>query len=93
MLSACDTLEPPDDWEESGEHYTSNIELRWSDELYRLLGFVPGTVKPTPEVFLQAVHPEDRELVARSHRLVTTGLCFPTAKNALCANSRQLILR
>ena len=66
----CDTLEPPDDWEESGEHYTSNIELRWSDELYRLLGFVPGTVKPTPEVFLQAVHPEDRELVARSHRLV-----------------------
>ncbi|MGB7711274.1 MAG: MASE1 domain-containing protein [Microcoleus sp.] len=65
----CDTLEPPDDWEESGEHYTSNIELRWSDELYRLLGFVPGTVKPTPEVFLQAVHPEDRELVARSHRL------------------------
>jgi PAS fold./GAF domain. len=65
----CATLEPPDDWEESGEHYTSNIELRWSDELYRLLGFVPGTVKPTPEVFLQAVHPEDRELVARSHRL------------------------
>jgi signal transduction histidine kinase/integral membrane sensor domain MASE1 len=66
----CDTLEPPDDWEENREkHYTSNIELRWSDELYRLLGFVPGTVKPTPEVFLQAVHPEDRELVARSHRL------------------------
>ncbi|NJK65385.1 MAG: PAS domain-containing protein [Microcoleus sp. SU_5_3] len=35
---------------------------------YRLLGFVPGRVKPTPAVFLQAVHPEDRELVARSHR-------------------------
>jgi integral membrane sensor domain MASE1/PAS domain-containing protein len=51
---------------ESAEHHLSNIELRWSDELYRLLGFVPGTVKPTPEVFLQAVHPEDRELVARS---------------------------
>ena len=67
----ADTLEPPDDWEENREkHHTSNIELRWSDELYRLLGFVPGTVKPTPEVFLQAVHPEDRELVARSHRLV-----------------------
>ncbi|MEO6861973.1 MAG: MASE1 domain-containing protein, partial [Microcoleus sp.] len=51
---------------ESAEHHLSNIELRWSDELYRLLGFAPGTVKPTPEVFLQAVHPEDRELVARS---------------------------
>ncbi|MGB3263888.1 MAG: MASE1 domain-containing protein [Microcoleus sp.] len=45
---------------------SSNIELRWSDELYRLLGLVPGTLKPTPSVFLQAVHPEDRELVARS---------------------------
>ena len=45
---------------------TPDIELRWSDELYRLLGLVPGTVKPTPSVFLQAVHPEDRELVARS---------------------------
>ncbi|MEG5138438.1 MASE1 domain-containing protein [Microcoleus sp. A6-C6] len=51
---------------ESPEHHISNIELRWSDELYRLLGLTPGTVKPTPEVFLQTVHPEDRELVARS---------------------------
>ncbi|MBE9187246.1 MASE1 domain-containing protein [Microcoleus sp. LEGE 07076] len=53
--------------EQSAENnISSNIELRWSDELYRLLGLAPGTVKPTPEVFLQAVHPEDRELVARS---------------------------
>jgi len=62
----CATIEPTDNSQESREHHTSNIELRWSDELYRLLGFVPGTVKPAPEVFLQAVHPEDRELVARS---------------------------
>ncbi|MCC3593418.1 MAG: MASE1 domain-containing protein [Microcoleus sp. PH2017_28_MFU_U_A] len=51
---------------EAAAHHISNIELRWSDELYRLLGLAPGTVKPTPEVFLQAVHPDDRELVARS---------------------------
>ena len=50
----------------SAEHPAPTIELRWSDELYRLLGLTPGTVKPTPEVFLQAVHPDDRELVARS---------------------------
>ena len=62
----CVAIEPTDNCEASAEHLTPNIELRWSDELYRLLGLTPGTVKPTPEVFLQAVHPEDRELVARS---------------------------
>ncbi|WP_228050313.1 MASE1 domain-containing protein [Tychonema sp. LEGE 06208] len=60
-------IKPADRCEQSAENnISSNIELRWSDELYRLLGLVPGTVKPTPSVFLQAVHPEDRELVARS---------------------------
>ena len=63
----CATIEPPHNCQEFRKH-TSNIELRWSDELYRLLGFAPGTVKPAPEVFLQAVHPEDRELVSRSQR-------------------------
>ncbi|MEG4058205.1 MULTISPECIES: MASE1 domain-containing protein [unclassified Microcoleus] len=64
----CAALTATDNCEESAEHHISNIELRWSNELYRLLGLAPGTVKPTPEVFLQAVHPEDRELVARSQR-------------------------
>jgi len=64
----CAAVETTYNSEESAEHRISNIELRWSNELYRLLGFAPGTVKPTPEVFLQAVHPEDRELVARSQR-------------------------
>ncbi|MEG4285371.1 MASE1 domain-containing protein [Microcoleus sp. A006_D1] len=62
----CTAIGPTDNCEESAEHLTPKIELQWSDELYRLLGLTPGTVKPTPEVFLQAVHPEDRELVARS---------------------------
>ncbi|HLO48177.1 MAG TPA: MASE1 domain-containing protein, partial [Kamptonema sp.] len=46
----------------------SIIELRWSAELYRLLGYVPGDFEPSEEAFLRAVHPEDRELVARSHQ-------------------------
>ncbi|MEG4579827.1 MASE1 domain-containing protein [Microcoleus sp. MON1_C5] len=64
----CTAVAATENFQESSEHCTPNSELRWSDELYRLLGFAPGTVKPTPEVFLQAVHPEDRELVARSQR-------------------------
>ncbi|MEG4497469.1 MASE1 domain-containing protein [Microcoleus sp. F10-C6] len=64
----CAAVTATDNCQESAADRISNIELRWSNELYRLLGFAPGTVKPTPEVFLQAVHPEDRELVARSQR-------------------------
>jgi PAS domain S-box-containing protein len=31
----------------------------WSDECYRILGFVPGAVTPTRDSFLQAIHPDD----------------------------------
>ncbi|MEG4467145.1 MASE1 domain-containing protein, partial [Microcoleus sp. AT9_B5] len=62
----CAAVTATDNCQASAADRISNIELRWSKELYRLLGFAPGTVKPTPSVFLQAVHPEDRELVARS---------------------------
>lgn len=51
------------DWEWRGPQAG---QLRWSDELYRLLGFAPGSFKPSQEAFLQAVHPDDRELVERS---------------------------
>jgi PAS domain S-box-containing protein len=32
----------------------------WTDELYRLLGYAPGEVEASPELYLQHVHPEDR---------------------------------
>ena len=41
-------------------------QLRWSQELYRILGQEPGTFEPTLEAFLEYVHPEDRELVKTS---------------------------
>jgi|GEM_PF-1530555 len=36
-------------------------ELVWSDELYRILGFMPQEVVPTYELFLSHVHEDDRE--------------------------------
>jgi PAS domain S-box-containing protein len=33
----------------------------WSSELFRILGYEPNTVPPTPFTFHDAVHPEDRE--------------------------------
>jgi len=40
--------------------------LRWSEEIYRILGQQPGTFEPSLETFLKYVHPEDRELVKSS---------------------------
>ena len=41
-------------------------QLRWSEEIYRILGQRPGTFEPSLEAFLEYVHPEDRELVKTS---------------------------
>jgi PAS domain S-box-containing protein len=40
--------------------------LRWSDELYRILGFVPRSFMPNQEIYLRAVHPNDRERVKQA---------------------------
>ncbi len=32
---------------------------RWSDELYRILGYAPGEVKPTVDFFANHIHPDD----------------------------------
>jgi len=36
---------------------------KWSDEIYRMLGFEPGEVEPTYENFLRNVYPEDVERI------------------------------
>ena len=41
-------------------------QLRWSEEIYRILGQRPGTFEPSLEAYLEYVHPEDRELVKSS---------------------------
>ncbi|MDB5775603.1 MAG: hypothetical protein JWP38_1736 [Herbaspirillum sp.] len=35
----------------------------WSEELYRLLGFEPGKVEPTFDLFLERLHAEDRPVI------------------------------
>jgi PAS domain S-box-containing protein len=47
-------------------------ELRWSDEIYRIFGHDPGSFKPSVEAFMQAVHPDDMELVRKSERRAAT---------------------
>ena len=44
----------------------STGKLRWSDEIYRIIGESPGAFIPSHEKFLQFVHPDDRELVKKA---------------------------
>jgi PAS domain S-box-containing protein len=37
--------------------------LRWSDECFRIFGYEPGQVAVTNDLFLKAVHPDDRNSV------------------------------
>jgi PAS domain S-box-containing protein len=39
--------------------------LRWSENMYRLLGVRPGEVTPSPEYVLSRMHPADRDRIAR----------------------------
>jgi two-component system cell cycle sensor histidine kinase/response regulator CckA len=34
---------------------------RWSDEIFRILGYEPGQIQPSRNIFLQSLHPDDRE--------------------------------
>lgn len=61
----------------------------WSDNVYRIHGFEPGTVVPTTELVMSHIHPEDREAAWESresvlereesfsflHRIVTADRC------------------
>lgn len=40
-----------------------NNTVSWSDEMYRIFGLVPKQFNASYEAFLNAVHPEDRQLV------------------------------
>lgn len=45
-------------------------ELAWSDETFRLMGFEPRSIKPTYELYLGLVHPDDRAFLNESVQAV-----------------------
>lgn len=44
----------------------SSGSVSWSDEAFRILGFTPGEVVPSKEIYLSKVHPEDQQKVIHS---------------------------
>ena len=58
--------------------WQANLEtgkLKWSDEIYRIFGYEPGSFEPSTEAFYAMVHPDDMEKVKESEkRAELTGL-------------------
>jgi PAS domain S-box-containing protein len=48
----------------SWEWDIDNDVLRWSDNMFRLLGLEPGAITPSPDYLIGRAHPEDRQRVA-----------------------------
>jgi PAS domain S-box-containing protein len=40
--------------------------LHWSDEKYRMIGREPGSIEPSTEAWLSAIHPDDEETVRQA---------------------------
>ncbi len=48
---------------------TETGELKFSDNLFRLLDSEPGAYKPTIESFIKMIHPDDRETALHDQQL------------------------
>ena len=47
------------------EWFPTRGELRWSDEIYRMLGREPGELTPSIEAWVSAIHPDDVQAATR----------------------------
>jgi len=54
----------------SWEYDINADRLTWSDEVFRIGGFVPQSFLPTPERLQALIHPDDRARVAQAQRAV-----------------------
>ncbi len=50
------------------EYSVEEDEALWSDEMYRIFGYVPQRFVPTYKIFLRSVHPDDKRLIRGSVR-------------------------
>jgi PAS domain S-box-containing protein len=59
------------DWEYD---FAKNHRLRWSDEVYNILGISKNEAPPSSETFHRMVHPDDIAYVKREKELAASGL-------------------
>jgi PAS domain S-box-containing protein len=52
----------------SWEYHLVEDTLTWTDEVFRIFGYEPGSLMPTLDFFMQCVHEDDRNYVDRTYR-------------------------
>ncbi|MEQ1795900.1 MAG: PAS domain S-box protein [Nitrospira sp.] len=57
QLSSTETVAHLGSWEWNPRENRAH----WSDELYRIFGYLPGSVTPSQDLFISSFHPEDRD--------------------------------
>jgi PAS domain S-box-containing protein len=68
--------------------------VTWSDELYRIYGYEPGSVEVSYEAFLGRVHPDDRDSVdERNRRCFETHEPFEDVKRIVRPDGTEFLMR
>ena len=68
--------------------------VTWSDELFRIYGLVPQSMRPTYEDFLQRVHPDDRaDIDARNHKAFADHQPFEDVKRIVRPDGSVFLMR
>lgn len=50
------------------EYDIKNNELMWSDETFRIWGYEPNEIVPSDAIFMERIHPEDRDKVRKKFK-------------------------
>lgn len=68
--------------------------VTWSDELFRIYGYEPGSIEVSYEAFLGRVHPEDRPSVdERNRRCFDTHESFEDVKRIIRPEGTEFLMR
>jgi len=71
-----------------------NDKVIWSDELFRIYGLEPGAIEPTYELFLERIHPQDREAVdQRNRKAFADHEPFEDVKRATRPDGSEFLMR
>lgn len=64
----------------------------WSDETFRILGYVPGEIVPTYSAFLNSVHPDDRkEVIAAAEESIRHAKKYDLEQRHLLPDGRTIV--
>ena len=67
LRSRVDTAQRLADMGDYDWHIESDTNT-WSDQLFRIYGYEPGEIAASYDVFLQHIHPDDRDMVRATHQ-------------------------